>query len=251
MSPETTALILVALFLAAAAFVQSVSGFGMAIVAVATLPLVMDLKDAIALIAVFNLFVSTLTLFWNRSGYSWKVARPLVLGMMLGIPIGFYFLHTADPAIVIRVLGAILILIALSDTVLSRKSRFTLPTWSAWPIAVFGGSIGGAFNVGGPPVVAYAYSQNWSKTQTVAVLQTVFLIAGGFRNALMVGRDLTTSGKTDWSWNLATSFLASVPLAILAIYFGKLCLDRIPQSILRATVFTFIFIMGAKYLLFP
>lgn len=251
MSPETTALILVALIMAGAAFVQSVSGFGMAVVAVATLPLVMDLKDAIALVAVFNLFVSTLTLFWNRSGYSWKVARPLVLGMMLGIPIGFFFLHATDSAIVIRVLGALLILIALSDTILSRKSHFTLPAWSAWPLAVFGGAIGGAFNVGGPPVVAYAYSQNWTKTQTVAILQGVFLIAGGSRNALMVGRDLTTSGKTDWSWDLAVNFLASVPLAILAIYFGKLCLDRIPQSILRATVFSFIFIMGGKYLLFP
>ena len=45
MTPETTALILVALFLAGAAFVQSVSGFGMAIVAMATLPLVMDLTN--------------------------------------------------------------------------------------------------------------------------------------------------------------------------------------------------------------
>ncbi len=251
MPPETTVFILVALFLAASAFVQSVSGFGMAVVAVATLPQVISLKDAIALIAVFNLFVSTLTLFWNRSGFSWKVARPLVLGMSLGIPIGFFFLHTADAVIVIRALGAILILISLCDSLLSRRSHLSLPAWSAWPIAFFGGAIGGAFNVGGPPVVAYTYSQNWSKTQTVAVLQTVFLIAGAFRNALMVGRDLTTSGKTDWSWALALHFLTSVPLAVLAIYFGKLCLDRIPQSILRATVFSFIFIMGTKYLLFP
>ncbi|MCF6311703.1 MAG: TSUP family transporter [Verrucomicrobiales bacterium] len=90
-SPEITIYLLVALFMAGAAFVQSVSGFGMAIVAIATLPLVIDLKDAIALIAVFNLFVSTLTLFWNRSGFSWKEARPLVIGMIIGIPLGYYF----------------------------------------------------------------------------------------------------------------------------------------------------------------
>ena len=251
MSPEITALILVALIMATASFVQSVSGFGMAIVAVALLPLVMDLKDAIALVAVFNLFVSTLTLFWNRSGFSWKIARPLVIGMIIGIPIGFFFLHSTDSTVLIRILGGILILIAISDTILARKHHYSLPAWSAWPFAIFGGVIGGAFNVGGPPIVAYTYSQKWSKIQIVAALQVVFLIAGFFRNGLMVARDLTTSGKTDWSWNLAINFLVAVPLAILAVYLGKRCLDRIPQSTLRATVFAFIFIMGAKYLFFP
>jgi len=237
--------------MATAAFVQSVSGFGMALVAVALLPLVMGLKEAIALIAVFNLFVSTLTLFWNRSSFSWKAARPLVLGMMIGIPLGFYFLHSTDSTILIRILGCVLILIALSDFIMSRKSQYSLPTWSAWPFAIFGGVIGGAFNVGGPPIVAYTYSQNWSKTQVVAVLQSVFLIAGFFRNSLMIARDLTTSGKSDWSWNLVINFCAAVPLAIIAIYIGKKCLDRIPQKILRTTVFTFIFIIGTKYLFFP
>ncbi len=251
MPPEITALILVALFMAGAAFVQSVSGFGMAIVAVATLPLVMDLKDAIALIAVFNLFVSTLTLFWNRSGFCWKDARPLVIGMIIGIPLGYHFLQNTNSTLLIRVLGAVLILIAISDTLLARKSQFSLPTWSAWPLAMFGGVIGGAFNVGGPPIVAYTYSQRWSKTQVVATLQTVFLIAGFFRNGLMISHDLATSGRNDWSWSLATNLLASIPLAILAIWLGKRCLDRIPQNTLRATVFTFIFLMGVKYLFFP
>lgn len=252
MSPEITALILVALIMAAASFVQSVSGFGMAIVAVAALPLVMDdLKDAIALIAVFNLFVSTLTLFWNRSGFSWNTARPLVIGMMLGIPLGFFFLHSSDSTFLLRILGVVLILIAISDTILARKHNYSLPAWTAWPFAIFGGVIGGAFNVGGPPIVAYTYSQNWSKTQTVAVLQSVFLIAGFFRNGLMITRDLTTSGETDWSWDLAINFAAAIPLSIVGIWLGKKCLDRIPQSSLRATVFTFIFIMGAKYLFFP
>lgn len=251
MTPEITALILVALIMATAAFVQSVSGFGMAIVAVALLPLVMDLKDAIALIAVFNLFVSALTLIWNRAGFSWKIARPLILGMMIGIPLGFFFLHSTDSTILIRVLGIVLIFIAISDVILSRKSQYSLPSWSSWPLAIFGGVIGGAFNVGGPPIVAYIYSQKWSKTQIVAVLQSVFLFGGFFRNGLMITRDLTTEGKTDWSWNLAINFLAAIPLSILAIYLGKKCLDRIPQSTLRATVFAFIFIMGAKYLFFP
>ena len=67
---------LVALVLAFASFVQSASGFGFALVAVAALPQIIGLAPAIALIAVFNLLVSISTLWWNRKDFSWSKAWP-------------------------------------------------------------------------------------------------------------------------------------------------------------------------------
>ena len=100
---------------------------------------------------------------------------------------------------------------------------------------------GGAFNVAGPPVVAYAYSQPWSKTQTVAVLQTVFLLCGLLRNGLMAASGDYTVLLFKWiAW--------SIPPAFLAIWLGKLLLDRLPKDLLKVAVFTFILAMGVKYL---
>ena len=251
---------LVALVLAFASFVQSASGFGFALVAVAALPQIIGLEPAIALIAAFNLLVSLSTLWWNRKDFSWSKAWPLTVAICVTLPIGFWFLKNADGTLLIRVLGVILITVALMDLRLSvpamlrarlgratverktkQEERASLPAWSVWPLGLIGGVLGGAFNVAGPPVVAFAYSQPWSKTQTVAVLQTVFLIAGLMRNGLMVAAG-------DYNRQLFLWILCAIPAAMIAIWLGKLLLDRLPKNLLKLVVFTFILVMGVKYL---
>lgn len=260
---------LVALVLAGAAFVQSASGFGFALVAVAALPQIIGLESAISLIAAFNLLVSLSTLWLNRGDFSWPRTWPLAVAICATLPIGFWFLKNADGTILIRVLGIILIVVAVMDLrmaavnfwqtrVLKTKPTRgaaapvdamtpgvdvqTLPKWSVWPLGLIGGLLGGAFNVSGPPAVAYAYSQPWTKLQIVAVLQTVFLIAGLFRNGLMV-----TAG--DYNAQLFRWILCSIPAALVAIWLGKKLLDRLPKNLLKLLVFTFILVMGLKYLL--
>jgi uncharacterized membrane protein YfcA len=253
---------LVALVLAFASFVQSASGFGFALVAVAALPQIIGLEPAIALIAAFNLLVSISTLWWNKKDFSWSKAWPLTLAICITLPIGFWFLKNADGTLLIRVLGVILITVAVMDLRLSvpamvrarlgkatvtvhrkpkAEERASLPAWSVWPLGLIGGVLGGAFNVAGPPVVAFAYSQPWSKTQTVAVLQTVFLLAGLMRNGMMV-----VAG--DYNAQLFRWILCSIPAAMIAIWLGKLLLDRLPKNLLKLAVFTFILVMGVKYL---
>jgi len=230
--------------LAAGAFVQSVSGFGLALVAVAALPIVMPLREAVSLVTLFNLFVCVVTLWHNRAGFSWRKALPLIASMCVGIPIGFTFLHAASPGLVIRMLGAILIAIAVSDLWLSRRHDFSLPQFFAYPLGFIGGMVGGAFNVGGPPAVAFVYSQNWSKTATVAVLQTAFFCSGLTRTVMMgsagdVSRDLLIL----LAWTL-------IPGAI-AIALGKRALEHIPKKALRLVVFSFVLVMGLLYLIRP
>ncbi len=254
---------LVALILAGAAFVQSASGFGFALVAVAALPQIIGLEAAISLIAAFNLLVSLSTLWLNRGDFSWSRTWPLTVAICATLPIGFWFLKNADGTVLIRVLGVILITVAVIDLRISAlkffRTRFgkdstrirstitaneeirTLPTWSVWPLGMIGGLLGGAFNVSGPPAVAYAYSQPWSKLQTVAVLQTVFLIAGLFRNGLMLAAG-------DYNAQLLRWVACSIPAALLAIWLGKKLLDRLPKNLLKLMVFTFILVMGVKYL---
>jgi len=259
---------LVALVLAGAAFVQSASGFGFALVAVAALPQIIGLESAISLIAAFNLLVSLSTLWLNRGDFSWARTWPLTVAICATLPVGFWFLKNADGTHLIRVLGVILIVVAVMDLRLSAvnfwQSRFgksnavgssapvptspgspadvqTLPKWSVWPLGLIGGLLGGAFNVSGPPAVAYAYSQPWTKLQIVAVLQTVFLIAGLFRNGLMVAAG-------DYNAQLFRWILISIPAALVAIWLGKKLLDRLPKNLLKLLVFTFILVMGTKYL---
>ncbi len=148
--------------LAFAAFVQSATGFGLALVGISLLPLIMPVDQGIALVSVFNLFVTLAVMAFNRAGFQLRLALPLIIGMMLGIPIGYFGLRAMDADWVIRTLGIVLILIALSEFSGKRLRSISLPERSAIPIGIAGGILGGAFNVGGPPMVVYTYSQNLS-----------------------------------------------------------------------------------------
>jgi len=245
--PDPTLICIAALILAIAAFVQSATGFGMALVCMAGLPLIMQVPEAVALVAVFNLLVTANVMWLNRSGFSWPKAWPLALAMVIGIPLGYFGFKSIDATLIIRILGGLLVTISLTDLRLSKRGpekALQLPRWAAFPIGLGGGILGGAFNIGGPPIVAYVYYQNWSKAQAVAVLQSCFLAGGITRNLLM-------AGQGDYSKGLFVIVAAAIIPAAIAIWLGKRTLDRLPQSLLRKIVFIFVLLMGIKYLIWP
>ncbi|MDF1659901.1 MAG: sulfite exporter TauE/SafE family protein [Verrucomicrobiales bacterium] len=234
---------LLAAILFAAAFLQSATGFGMALVCTALIPLLLPVKEAIAFVSIACFIATIFIMLLNRSGLSFRHAGPLALGMLLGIPIGYYGLKSVDGTLVVRILGITLMLIALAEFLQSRyEGKRKLPEKSAGIFGLIGGVITGAFNVGGPPVVIYAYSRPWSKTETVAILQSVFLTGSITRNALM-----WQAGE--FTKDLLFLVLCSIPTALIGIWLGKKTLDRLPQVWLRRTVFGLIFVIGLKYVI--
>ena len=105
--------IVVAATLFAAAYLQSATGFGGAILCMAILPLVLSVRDAVNFVTMASLAVTLMIVFANRSGLSLKNAGPLCLGMMLGIPIGYYSLRQLDDTFVVRVLALIVVELGL------------------------------------------------------------------------------------------------------------------------------------------
>ena len=105
-----------------------------------------------------------------------------------------------------------------------------------------GGVLGGAFNVGGPPIVAYMYSQDNSKIRIVTSLQTIFLASGLVRNSLMIKEGDTT-------WELIKLNLFALPAVFVGIWIGKIVLDRTPLIWLKRIVFGAVLCIGIYYIL--
>lgn len=233
----------VAVILFAAAFLQSATGFGMALVLTALVPLLIPVRDAIAFVSVACFLATIFIMLANHSGLSFRHAGPLAVGMIVGIPLGYFGLRNVDGTILVRCLGITLMLIALTEFLQAQfRDRWQLPERSAGAFGLVGGVITGAFNVGGPPIVVYAYSRPWSKTETVAILQTVFLSGSITRNALMFQNG-------EFTRELLQLVLYTFPAALLGVWLGKRTLDRIPQERLRKVVFGLIFVIGLNYLL--
>lgn len=232
--------LIVAAILFLAAYLQSATGFGLALVCMALLPLVLPVSDAIAYVAIASLSVNIFILYANRAGI--RLRRTILLGIAigLGIPIGYFGLRALDGDLIIRLLGIVLMAIAVWEFLQSRIQRWSIPDWAGAPLSFFGGILAGAFNVGGPPIVVYVYSRNWSKVEMVAILQAVFVFGSVTRNGLMIGNGEYTA---DLLWLV----LLSIPGALLGVWLGKLTLDRLPQALLKRIVFALIFLIGLRY----
>ncbi|MEM1443735.1 MAG: sulfite exporter TauE/SafE family protein [Verrucomicrobiota bacterium] len=236
-------ILLIAVILFAAVFLQSATGFGMALVLTAFVPLLIPVRDAIAFVSIACFFATLFIMLANHSGLSFRHAIPLAVGMVVGIPLGYFGLRHVDGTILVRCLGVTLMLIALLEFFQTRYRDFWRPPEkSAGIFGLVGGVITGAFNVGGPPIVVYAYSRSWSKTETVAILQTVFISGSLTRNALMFQNGELTR-------DLLMLVLFTFPATLLGVWLGKKTLDRLPQERLRQVVFALIFVIGLNYLL--
>jgi uncharacterized protein len=227
--------------LALAGFVQGLTGFGFGLVAMALLPLALGFKDALVVVALLNLAACLSTLLANRRHFSWRRGAGLALGSCVGVPIGFHALVRLDSNLLLHVLGAVMCLFALSELLLARRWPLRFPKWAGFPVGVVSGALGGAFNIGGPPVIAYAYSQPWRKEEIVATLQLVFGASALLRFGLVLQTGMLRPHL------LQLSLLALAPM-LFGIVLGGRLLDRVPREQLKLAVFAFLFVMGVKYL---
>lgn len=233
--------IYVAAILFAAAYLQSATGFGLALVCMALVPIILPVSEAIAYVSLASLVVNSFIIFANRAGLCLRRALPLCIGIVLGIPVGYFALSALDGKLVIRLLGVTLMVIAAAEFLQGRMTKLHIPEKSGGLMGMLGGILAGAFNVGGPPIVVYTYARNWSKVEVVAILQTAFLAGGLTRNLLMLG-----TGEINVE--LLALVAWTVPSAILAVWLGKLTLDRLPHMLLKRFVFALIFLIGLSYL---
>ena len=238
----TTTSLLSVLVIGLAGFVHGMTGFGFGLTAMPLLPLLMNLKDAVPLVVVLTLVASGVKWLTVRDHFSWRQGLGLVLGSCVGIPFGIYALVRLDETVLRHILGVVMLLVAVHDFVTFRKGGFRIPRALGFPLGVASGGLAGAFNMGGPPAIAFVYSQPWSREQIASVLQVVFLV-GTVLRLLLFG----STGLLDGSV-LKLAAWAVLPM-VLALLAGSACASRIPLERLKKGVSLFLGLMGVKYLL--
>ena len=222
-------------------FVQSVTGFGFGLVAMALLPLFLSFNSAYFVLMIPNLVVCLVNFAANRRHFRWRQGLGLIIGSCLAVPLGFYFMIHIKSEWLMRGLGLLICLFSASELLMSKRRPLRLPENLGVPMGLVSGSLSGAFNMGGPPAIAYVYSQSWTKEHTVALLQVVFGTSSVIRLFLMQGAGMITADL------LRVSLFAIVPL-LLAILAGNQLLRKMQHQHLRLVVFLFLLVIGVKYL---
>lgn len=218
-----------------AAFIQGVLGFGFGMVSMATVPLLIGVKETVPVVACVGLMLNVVLLVQLRDALVLAQLRTMVAGGLLGIPLGVLFLQHANPQVLLGLLGGLLLGLALwlgRRTALRQRSP-----WVGMLAGLCGGVLGGAFNTGGPPVIAYVSSHPWPPRQMRATLQAYFFLLSTVQLSLFAANGMLSTDNALHSLGLL------IPLAVGALL-GDHFSSRLPPERFRLLVRIGLAILG-------
>jgi uncharacterized protein len=223
-----------------AGFVQGLSGFGFGLVSMSLIPLATDLKEAAAISTIFSLLATFTTFFRHYRDYNWRLGFLFLACVCVGVPIGVMFLEKLPEHILIKILGATMLLLAAREF-FQRAQAKSIPQPLIAPLGLFSGVLSGAFNLGGIPSAAYAYSNPWSRGQIMAFLQVMITLSCVLRIGFY--------GKFGYFRDISPLWALLMILPVYgAIWLGHFVLERVHPKHLKQGVFIFIGFAGLYYL---
>ena len=224
-----------------AAFVRSALGFGDAVVAMPLLAMVIGLKTATPLVAFMGPTISLLILARSWRSGDMKSAVRLIAASCLGIPLGVYGLARLPEGALKIALGALILLYGLFGLARPSVQIKNEKPWLPWLVGWTAGVLGGAYNINGPPVVAYGMLRGWPPERFRTTLQGYFLPTG-----LMILAGHGIAGM--WTGEVFRFYLYSLPAIGLGIVLGGLVNRKLPHDLFAKFVYGFLVLMGGVLL---
>ncbi|ESA32033.1 permease [Leptolyngbya sp. Heron Island J] len=165
----------IGLIIGLASLVQSLTGFGFALVAVSLLPFFMDLQLAVTLVIAVSMMANALLWWYHRESFEWRRIAHLALAALVTIPIGVVGLHYVPEHLALQLLGVVILAYVVYSWLQLSLPNLTGRSW-AYAFGAASGVLTGAFNVGGPPIVIYGSCNQWSPQEFKGNLPGVFCV---------------------------------------------------------------------------
>ncbi len=208
----------------------------------ALLPLVLDLQDAVPMVAVQCLVINVVLWYRHREDFRLQRILPLVAGALVGVPLGVLALSWLPAQGLFAVLGIVMLLYAAQN--LRPSVRQGPPLSDRWgPLfGLVSGALGAAFNTGGPPAILYVAWKRLDKGATKATLLGFFCCISFVQVPLLAHQGLLQMEhvRTD---------LALVPAILLGAGAGLLVYQRLNAARFAKVLVVLIGLAGAQYLL--
>ena len=227
-------LIILIIFIASTIF--ATFGFGDALLALPFLTMVIGLQKSTPLLALSGFTLALLLFGTGWKHIQWKVALRLVIGSLIGVPIGGWLLKHMDKNLMQGIVGMVIALISIYN--LFKPTFFKLESDKYAPIfGFFGGILGGAFNTSAPPVVMFGAMRAWSPLVFVGMMQAYFIPTDIFVISTHIGTGLLNA-------EVFKLYLWCLPFLFLAVFIGQQLKKKIPVEKFQKGVFVLILISG-------
>ncbi|MEM9265598.1 MAG: sulfite exporter TauE/SafE family protein [Cyanobacteria bacterium P01_F01_bin.13] len=231
----------IGLIVGLASLVQSLTGFGFALVAVSLLPLFMELQPAVTLVIAVGLIGNVVLWWYHRDSFEWSRIVHLVAAALMTIPIGVVGLKYVPEHLALQMLGMlVLVYVVYSWLQLSLPELDGRP-W-AYAFGAASGVLTGAFNISGPPIVIYANCKQWSPQQFKGNLPGVFCV-------LSLVAIATHLWLGDFDADLLTQIGYASPFFVVGLGLGIWLSSYINASVFRQIVLVLMGVLGLKLLI--
>jgi uncharacterized membrane protein YfcA len=212
----------IALIVFAAGFIQGLSGFGSALIAVPLLSLFLPMRFVVPFILLIGLSINFMLLRESKGHI--QVSKSLVLfaGSLPGIPLGVITLAACPEWVLQLILGGLLLFVSLSSI---SRHNFQLAPGFGWAVfsGLISGWLGGSLGTSGPPAIIYLSSQPWPKEMIKATLVCYFFISGLLVIGMQASQGLFTS-------SVLYAYLLALPVIFLGVACGSISFQRINQA---------------------
>jgi uncharacterized membrane protein YfcA len=221
---------------------QTVSGFGLGLVAMPLLTTAIGLDSARPLVALISVASQVIMLVKLRKSLTMGAVSVMAITGLIGIPIGSYLAEAPwlSENTLLTALALIVIIYSLYSLFAPTLPELKNDRW----LSAFGftsGILTGAYNVGGPPVVIYGNARRWTPEQMRSNLQGISL----FKTFVLV---IDHALRGNFTRLVLTDFTRSFPVMLLAMVVGFFLASRIDVIRFRQLVLILLLIIGGKIL---
>ncbi|MGG5823883.1 TSUP family transporter [Falsiroseomonas sp. HW251] len=237
LSSGASTLALVAVLVAAT--VSSIAGFAFSAIAAAMLlPLMREPVEVVTIMLLSSIAIQSLSVWALRRAIDWHALFPMLVGGIMGLPIGVYLLLHLDTSQYARIMGVALVL--YGAYMLFRKPLTVRGGRLHDALAgVAGGITGGLAAFPGALVTIWCSMKGWDKNRQRGVYQPYILI---MQILTLVLLRTVTSGS--WPGIAATAW-TFVPAALMGTCCGLAIFKRLTDKQFGTAINVLLLVAGA------
>ena len=224
-----------------AALAQSITGFGVSIVAMSLLPGVIGLQTSVPLVTLIPIAGNLLLWYYYRRNCSFKAVGRLTIASLIATPLGVDLLDRIPEAIALKGLGILIVSYALYDWFNLALPKLQSTFW-AYLFGGISGILNGAYTVNGPPLIIYAGCRRWTPQQFKGNLGALFFfssilaaIAHGFQGNI-------TPQVREFA-------VYSLPAYAFGLWLGMVLSKKIDPFMFRRITLALLMVAGLKLLI--
>lgn len=225
-----------------AGFVQGVSGFAFSLVAMGLWAWALPPQIAAPLAVFGALLGQVASLASVRAGFDFRRIAPLVVGGALGVPVGVFLLHNADPLRFKLAIGTLLTLYALFGLIVRDPPRVKAGASGLDAfVGLIGGVLGGLAGMSGTVPAIWTQLRGWKRDLKRATMQ-VYNIA---MHVLTLGAYASTGTLDATTFHL---FALVAPAMLIPSFIGARLYRRVSEKAFERLVLALLLASGLALL---